>query len=54
MKYPQCQSENPEGSNFCLECGSKFSKHQTKIQSQIFYTIYCASHNNHETTEICN
>jgi class 3 adenylate cyclase len=23
MKCPQCQFENPEGSNFCLECGGK-------------------------------
>ena len=24
MKCPQCQFENPDGSKFCLECGSRF------------------------------
>jgi hypothetical protein len=27
MKCPLCQFENPEGSNFCLECGGKITEH---------------------------
>jgi len=26
MQCPQCQFENPENSNFCLECGQKFER----------------------------
>jgi hypothetical protein len=26
MKCPQCQFENPEDANFCLECGQKFEQ----------------------------
>jgi hypothetical protein len=26
MKCPECQFENPEDSNFCLECGQKLEQ----------------------------
>ena len=26
MKCPECQFENPDGVNFCVECGSKLEK----------------------------
>ena len=25
MKCPQCQRENPPGSNFCLDCGARLA-----------------------------